>query len=137
MRYEVITDYEKYVQIIRHTGTNRDFVELDLSKYDLTEDRIYAYKLGKNELIWDEAKYKAILDAKQKIADELEITDLTHKLRDTDYIFAQWVEEVLALDNPLTWVSDIIKINIRYLKEYKETIANRKTWRERIKELES
>ena len=137
MKYEVITNFDKYVQIIRHTGTNRDFVELDLSQYDLTDDRIYAYRLGKNELIWDESKYESILEEKQKHADALEIADLKSKLNATDYIFAQWSEEVLALENPLTWVTDIIKINIRYMKEYKDTIANRKAWRERIKELES
>lgn len=135
MRYEVITDFEKYVQIIRHTGTPRDFVELDLSKYDLTEDRIYAYKLGKNELIWDQSKYDAILAAKQKAADEAEIADLEQKLNDTDYIMARWGEEIISCQNPITWVADVIKINIKYLKEYKEAFANRKAWRARIEEL--
>jgi len=137
MRYEVITDTEGYVQVIRHTGSpKRDFIELDLSDYDLTNDRIHAYKLGKNELIWDEAKYQEILDNKQKEADEEEIADLKEKLNSTDYIFARWGEEVLALENPLTWIADVIKINVKYMKMYKDVIANRKTWRERIEELE-
>ena len=135
MRYEVITDFEKYVQIIRHTGTPRDFVELDLSKYDLADDRIHAYKLGKNELIWDQSKYDAILAEKQKEADEAEIADLEQKLNGTDYIIARWGEEIISCQNPVTWVADVVKINIKYLKEYKETFANRKAWRARIEEL--
>lgn len=135
MKYEVITDIQGYVQIIRHTGTKRDFVELDLDKYDLTEDRIFAYKLGKNELIFDEKRYQEILDAKQHKADLKEIAELKEKLNGTDWIMAKWVEEILALNNPLTWVADVIKINIKYMKEYSQTIADRKAWRERIEEL--
>lgn len=135
MKYEVITNNQGYVQIIRHTGTKRDFVELDLDKYDLTEDRIFAYKLGKNELIFDEKRYQEILDAKQHKADLKEIADLKEKLNGTDWIMAKWVEEILALNNPLTWVADVIKINIKYMKDYSQTIADRKAWRERIEEL--
>jgi len=137
MKYNVVTDADGYVQIIRHTGTKLDFAELDLSKYDLTEDRMHAYKLGRNELIWDEAKYQEILNEKQKEADLKEIADLEQKLKDTDYIIARWGEEIVSLDNPLTWVSDVIKINLKYASQYKEAFANRKRWRERIEELRS
>jgi hypothetical protein len=137
MKYEVITDLQGYVQVLRHTGTRRDFVELDLEKYDLTEDRMYAYKLGKNELIFDEKRYQEILDVKQHKADLKEIADLKEKLNGTDWIMAKWVEEILALNNPLTWVADVVKINIKYMKEYSKTIADRKAWRKRIEELEN
>lgn len=136
MKYEVITDLQGYVQIIRHTGTRRDFVALDLDKYDLTEDRIYAYKLGKNELIFDEKRYQEILDAKQKKTDMEEIADLKGKLNSTDYIMAEYSEEILALDNPITWIADVIKINLKYAAKYKEALADRKKWRKRIEELE-
>ena len=135
MKYEVIVDFDKYVQIIRHTGTVLDYVELDLSKYDLSGDRIHAYKLGKNELIWDENKYQEILDRKQKAADQEEVIELEKKLSDSDYIIARWGEEIVSLSNPVTWIADVIKINLKYAKEYKETLANRKKWRERIQEL--
>ena len=137
MKYEVITDLQGYVQVLRHTGTRRDFVELDLDKYDLSEDRMYAYKLGRNELIFDEKRYQEILDAKQHKADLKEIADLKEKLNGTDWIMAKWVEEILSLNNPLTWVADVIKINIKYMKEYAVTIEERKAWRKRIEELEN
>lgn len=129
MKYEVITDFEKYVQVIRHTGTMRDFVELDLDQYDLSEDRIYAYKLGKNELIFDASKYQQILDEKQRIANEKEISELEAFLRETDeYPMRGW-EEIMALTNPVTWVADVLKITIKYSKKYKTVLQQRvKAW---------
>lgn len=137
MKYYVVTNTEGYVQFIKHTNSRLDFIELDLEQYDLTEDRIHAYKLGRNELIWDEAKYQEILNEKQKKADLKEIADLEQKLNDTDYIIARWGEDIVSLDNPLTWISDVIKINLKYALQYKEAFANRKRWRERIEELRS
>lgn len=89
MRYEVITDEDGYVQYIRHTGTSRDFVELDLDDYDFTYDRIYAYKLGKDELVFDTDKYKKICAQNLKKEDEEEIRRLKKELADTDYIITK------------------------------------------------
>ena len=50
-------------------------------------------------------------------------------------VIARWGEEIISLDNPLTWISDVIKINLKYMKNYKELLKNRKEWRERIEEL--
>ena len=100
-------------------------MELDLTKYDLTEDRIHAYKLGKNELIWDEAKYKAILDEKQKQADEKEIAELESFLNETDAYPTRAWEEIMALTNPLTWVNDVLKITVKYSKKYKALLQQR------------
>lgn len=136
MKYEVITNFDGYVQIIRHTGTPRDFVELNLDDYNLEDDRLFAYRLGKNELIFDEAKYKEICKEKEKEADFKEIAELKQKLTDSDYIIARWGEEIVSLENPLTWIADVIKINLKYSKEYKDAFANRKKWRARIEELE-
>ena len=62
MKYQVICDSDGYVSIIRHTGTKKDFVELDLSQYDLSNNKLHAYMLGKNELIFDPMVYQDILD---------------------------------------------------------------------------
>lgn len=135
MKYEVITDALGYVQIIRQTGTRRDFVELDLDQYDLSGYRIYAYKLGKNELIWDQQRYDQIIAQNQRKADDKEINELQKRLDDTDYIIARAFEEVLALTNPLTFVTDVLAIMLKYSKMYRETLALRKVWRARIEEL--
>ena len=133
MKYEVITDTEGYCLIVRHTGTLKDFVELDMTQYDM--DKIHAYKLGYNRLIFDSKKWEEIEKQRQKKADEKEIADLEKKLNDTDYIIARWGEEIVSLTNPLTWVTDVIKINLNYANKYREALANRKKWRERIEEL--
>ena len=136
MKYEVITDREGYCVIIRHTGTKLDYVELDLDKYDLTDGRINAYKLGKNELIFDKSKWNSMKAKENVIANKESVATLKERLAETDYIAAKWLEEIISLDNPLTWIRDVISINIKYSKEYHDTIRKRKLWRKRIKELE-
>lgn len=135
MKYYIITDSQGYVLTIQHTNTVKDYIELNLDDYDLSNDRIYAYKLGKNELLFDPKRYEEIQAEKQKALNNKEISELQRKLQETDYIISKWGEEIISLDNALTWVADVIKINIRYIKEYKEVLKNRKKWRERIEEL--
>lgn len=135
MKYNVTLDSRGYVLSIAHTGTIKDYVELNLEDYDLSNNRKRAYRLGKNCLVFDDEEYKRILEAEQDKADQKEINELQQKLNETDYIMARWSEEVLACDNPLTWVADVIKINLAYSKKYAEMLKNRKTWRERIEEL--
>lgn len=133
MRYTIYLDQRGYVTNITQTG--RDFVELNLEDYDFSNGRMRAYRLGHNRLIFDEAEWKRIQDEEQHKADEKEISELEQKLSETDYIFAKYCEELLGLNNPLTWVSDVIKLNVKYMKQYSEVIKNRKAWRERIEEL--
>lgn len=137
MKYQVLTDRNGYVLSIKHTGTKMDFVELDLDKYDLSDGRLNAYKLGRNALIFDKKRYKELQAIEQQKADTKEISSLKQMLNSTDWIMAKWVEEILSCQNPVTWIADVIKINIKYLKEYKQTIVDRKSWRERIEELEN
>lgn len=133
MRYQVITDIDGYVMFINHTGTIKDIVELNLEDYDLT--KIHAYKLGKDELIFDEKRWEEIQTEEQHKADEHEIAELEEKLNETDYIMAEWAEEVLGCENRLTWIVDVIAINLKYTKKYAQTLKDRKTWRARIQEL--
>lgn len=135
MKYQVLTDRNGYVLSIKQTGTKMDFVSLDLDKYDLSDGRIFAYQLGKNTLIWDEKRWNELQAIEQQKADTKEINSLKQMLNSTDWIMAKWVEEILSLQNPLTWIADVIKVNVKYLKDYRQTIADRKAWRERIEEL--
>lgn len=134
MKYFVTVDSRGYVLNIVHTGTIKDYVELDLSKYDLDKKR--AYKLGKNKLIFDSNEWEEISKENEKKHDFKEIDKLKEYLNSTDYIMAREFEEVMALDNPLTWIADIIKISLKYTKQYKEALANRVNARERIEELQ-
>lgn len=133
MKYYVTVDSRGYVLNISHTGTIKDFVELNLDDYDLSKKR--AYKLGKNKLIFDSKEWKRISDDLQKQEDLKEVEGLKGYLYETDYIISRAFEEVLSLTNPLTYVADVIKIQIKYTKEYKETLSRRVKARTRIDEI--
>lgn len=137
MRYSINTDSDGYVQNIFVTGNpRRDVYILDLSLYDLTGLRKYAYKVGKNELIFDETRYNSLVNDKTRKENDKEISYLKEQLTETDYIVARAFEEVMQLENPVTWIVDVIKIMLRYSAKYRATITNRKLWRKRIEELE-
>ena len=133
MKYYVTTDVRGYVLNITHTGTIKDYVELNLDEYDLEKKR--AYKLGKNKLIFDPDEWAKISAEKEKTADFKEVDELLSFLYETDYIISRACEEILALNNPLTWVADVIRINIKYSKQYFETLAQRVKARNRIEEI--
>lgn len=133
MKYYVVVDARGYVLNITHTGTIRDYVELNLDEYDLSKKR--AYKLGKNALIFDSAEWDRIVAEEQKKADEKEIASLQSFLLETsNYPMRAW-EEIMALSNPVTWVADVIKITIKYSREYRTILAQRVEAWKRIDEL--
>lgn len=133
MKYFVTVDSRGYVLSITHTGTIRDYVELDLDKYDLSKKR--AYKLGRNALIFDSAEWDRIVAEEQKKADEKEIASLQSFLSETaNYPMRAW-EEIMALTNPITWVADVIKITVKYSREYRTILAQRVEAWKRIDEL--
>lgn len=135
-RYEIIVDSDNYLITARHTGIfARDIYELDITKYDFTNNRLRAYKLVKNELVFDEQRYQEIVSAIDRQEKDKEIEKLQKELDDSDYIVSRAFEEVMALTNPLTWVADVIKITTKYALKYKEVIANRSIWRKKIEEL--
>lgn len=134
MKYDVTVDVRGYVLNIVHTGTIKDYVELNLDDYNLEKKR--AYKLGKNKLIFDPEEWKRISGEAQKKADFKEADSLKAFLYETDYIISRAFEEVLALTNPLTYVTDVIKIQIKYSKQYKEALKKRVVARTRIEEIE-
>ena len=46
------------------------------------------------------------------------------------------LEEIMALSNPLTFITDILKIFVNYANKYKEQLAQRKNARDEIENLE-
>ena len=132
MLYTVNTDTNNYVLSLSHT--KNDNVELDISKVDL--QYINAYKLINNDLILDIEKLQELKDMEISHNKMLRIEELKKLLYETDYICSRAFEEVLALSNPITFISDFIKILVKYSAEYKNVIANRIAWRKEIEELE-
>lgn len=130
--YYVTTDSKGYVTNIVHTGTTKDFCELDLDEYDLSNDRKGAYKLGKNKLIFDPEKYAEMQKEKQDIVDKKEIDELKQKLADTDWIMIKMAEDMI----PCTTFLQIRVVLATTYIQHRTTINNRKIWRKRIEDLE-
>ena len=131
MKYTVNLDDNNYVLSIANTPN--DNIELDLTDIDLPH--LNAYQLLDNELVLDEVKLNELIAQEHQHEVDYEIFDLEQKLNSTDYIMARMLEENMALDKPLTFIADMIKIFVSYAKKYKIQLANRKSWRERIEEL--
>ena len=131
MKYTINIDKNNYVLSIAHTPY--DNTELDLTGIDLSH--LSAYQLLDNKLVLDEIKLNELIAQEHQHEVDDEIFDLEHKLNSTDYIMARMLEEIMALNNPLTFIADIIKIFVAYATKYKDTLSNRKSWRERIEEL--
>lgn len=131
MKYTVNLDEQNYVLSIANTPN--DNIELDLTDIDLPH--LNAYQLLDNELVLDEVKLNELIAQEHQHEVNDEIFDLEQKLNSTDYIMARMLEEIMALDKPLTFIADMIKIFVYYGKKYKTQLANRKSWRERIEEL--
>ena len=131
MLFTVNTDINNYVTSIAHT--KYDNIELDLEQIET--EYLNAYKLIDGVLELDEDKKAELIKQEEQMAKETEILELEQDLNKTDYIMARMLEEIMALNNPLTFISDMIKIFVAYGTKYKDTLADRKTWRERIEEL--
>lgn len=131
MKYTLNLDEQNYVLSIANTPN--DNIELDLTDIDLPH--LNAYQLLDNELVLDEVKLNELIAQEHRHEVDDEIFDLEQKLNSTDYIMARMLEEIMALDKPLTFIADMIKIFVSYAKKYKTQLANRKSWRERIEKL--
>ena len=132
MLYTVYTDNDNYVLWIGNTYN--DSVELDIEDIDM--EYLNAYQLIDGQLIFDESRVQVIDARRQKEANQEEIFALNQKLKDSQDIISEMMEEIMALNNPLTFVADVLKIFVSYSAKYKTQLADRKAWRTRIKELQ-
>lgn len=132
MKYTLNLDENGFVLSIGHTMN--DNVELDLSQIDFAF--LNAYQFVGGILTLNETKKAEIVTKQKKKADAEEIADLQSKLNGTDYIISRTFEEIMALDNSVTFVVEFIKILKEFRTKYAEQLKNRKSWRERIEELQ-
>ena len=132
MLYTVNTTPDYYVLSLSHT--NFDNVDLDLDKIDMKY--LSAYQLINNDLILDEVKKAEMIQQEEETAKAKRIAELKKYMTDTDYITAHTVEDIMSLNNPLTFVTDIIAILVKYATQYKDIIAQRKIVRAELEELE-
>lgn len=130
--YTIKLDDDRYIMSISHTVN--DDVDIDLSLLEVKY--LNAYRYINSEIFLDEVKKAEMIAAETKEEEEAEVADLKKKLADSDYIFAEELEAITSLSNPVTFITDFIKIIVEYATKYKDLIADRKSWRQRIEELE-
>ena len=131
MLFTVKTDKDGFVLSISHTVN--DDIEIDIG----TIEPLYlnAYKLVDGVLVLDEERKAEIIATEEQKEKEEEIAELKKNLNDTDYIVTETFEDIMSLDNSVTFIVDFIRIVKQFSTTYASVLANRKAWRERIKEL--
>lgn len=130
MRAKIDFDENNYIKRFVTDG-NGEYV-IDEETFDF--EHLFCYRLVDDELVLDLDKVQQQDEDDNK---KLEIFDLKKHLNETDYITARCFEEIMGLDNKITFIADFIAILVKYSKQYKEVLAERKQWRERIEELEN
>lgn len=131
MKYTINTDDNNFVLSI--SNSSNDNIELDLSKINL--EYLNAYQLIEDVLILNDDKLNEIKTEKIEIEKQNEIINLQENLNNTDYIISKTFEEIMSLDNNITFITDFIKILKNFRTQYKDQLSNRKKWRNRIEEL--
>ena len=128
MLYTISLDENNYIQSIGHT--KKDNTELDIEKIDL--QYLNAYQLIDGIVVLNEDRKKELIQENEKIAKEEEILTLTDHLKQSDEDLLDFVEQLFALKNPLTFISDMFTL----MKNYTALVAERQSIRKQIKELQ-
>ena len=132
MLYTLTLDKENFILSVSHTVN--DDAELDLSALNLNYLNAYQYIDG--NVVLNEARMQMLMKEEADRIKEDRIEELEMFLASTDYIMDKAVEDMLALNNPVTFISDFIKILADYSSKYKDVIAQRKNARAEIEQLE-
>ena len=122
--FTINLDKDNYILSISHT--QNDNVELDLSTLDLKY--LNAYKYENSEVILDEEKKAELIAEEEARAKAEEVQTLTEELHSSDEDMLAFLEDLGSLNNPLTFISDLIAL----AKKYATLIATRKSIREQI-----
>lgn len=128
MLYTITVNDENYIMSISHTVN--DDTDIDLSWLDL--NYLNAYQLIDGKVVLNETKKAELIAEENKREHDAHIEELKQFLKDTDYITAETFEKVMALNNPVTFIADIIKILVEFKNKYAEVIAQREDAREEI-----
>lgn len=127
-KYTVNIDDNSFILSISHTAN--DSIELDLSKIDL--EYLQAYRLVDGAVFLDEVRKEALIIEENQRKHEEHIEMLKQFLKDTDYVIAETFEQVLSLNNPVTFITDIIKILVQFKSKYAAILEERANAREEI-----
>lgn len=131
MLYTVKTDEKNFILSISHT--DHDNIEIDdLSKLELKY--LNAYQLVDGIPVINEMKKAELIAEENKQDHDAHIEELKQFLKDTDYITAETFEKVMSLNNPVTFITDILKILVEYKSKYAVLIEQRQSARAEIED---
>ena len=128
MKYSFTLDKDGYILMLKK---DEDGIEFNPHSIDLSY--LNCYKVVDDKVVLDEEK-KNLIDSDTEKA--LEITELKEYLVSTSDVDNDFIEQLFSLNNPLTFISDLISLMTSYKTTYKTILAQRKTARDRLKELE-
>ena len=127
MKYELIKNDEGFIVSMIKSDKG---IEVDVSKMDLAYLDAYYEKDGK-VVLNEERKAQMVADEEK----ESRIHELETMLEESDGIITGMLDDIVALDNPVTFISDFIKVLANYNSKYSKLIADRKAWRSELEEL--
>ena len=129
MKYSFTLDKDGYILMLKK---DEDGIEFNPHSIDLSY--LNCYKVVDDKVVLDEEK-KNLIDSDTEKA--LEIAELKEYLVSTSDVDNDFIEQLFSLNNPLTFVSDLISLMSSYKTTYKTILSERKKARDRLKELES
>lgn len=127
MKYSVKTDTNGYVISLAQDPKG---IEIDLSAIDL--DFLFCYKLQDGKLIIDQGKKDEEIEKETK---KTRIAELRSLLTESDDIMGGFLDDMASLNNPVTFISDFIKLIGNINTKYAQLITDRKAWREELESL--
>ena len=127
MKYELIKNDEGFIVSMIKSDKG---IEVDVSKMDLAYLDAYYEKDGK-VVLNEERKAQMVADEEK----ESRIHELETMLEESDGIITGMLDDIVALDNPVTFISDFIKVLANYNSKYSALVTDRKAWRAELEEL--
>ena len=127
MKYELIKNDEGFIVSMIKSDKG---IEVDISKMDLAYLDCYYEKDGK-VVLNEERKAQMKADESR----ESRIHELEKMLEESDGIVTGMLDNIASLNNPVTFISDFIKVLADYNGKYASLIADRKAWRAELETL--
>ena len=128
MLYTINLDDNNYILSLSHT--KNDNIEVDPESLELKY--LNAYQLIEGmPVLNEERKAELIANEEQKQKEE-QIAELIRQLEATNDDMLDFVEQLCSLNNPLTFINDLIAL----MKNYSALVLARQHIRQEIKELQ-
>lgn len=127
MLYTVNLDELNYILSVSHS--DKDSIDLDLDSMDL--QHLNAYRIDEGIAILDQVKLAELIAQEERQQKDDQITELIRQLEATNDDMLDFVERLCGLNNPLTFISDLIAL----MKNYSALVLARQNIRQQIKEL--